>query len=68
MPLIGLRNEICSGELQIIPFNRLPIVTEWQLIWLSNKKHSFVSQAFIEHVKDNKNSIIDTYFSWYDNY
>jgi len=68
MPLIGLRNEISSGELKIIPINRLPIVTEWQLIWLSDKKHSFVSQAFIEHVKDNKKSIIDTYFSWYDNY
>lgn len=68
MPLIGLRNEISSGELKIIPLNKLPIVTEWQLIWLSDKKHSFVTQAFIEHVKDNKNSIIDTYFSWYDNY
>jgi DNA-binding transcriptional LysR family regulator len=68
MPLIGLRNEISSGELKIIPINRLPIVTEWHLIWLSDKKHSFVSQAFIEHVKENKNSIIDTYFSWYDNY
>jgi hypothetical protein len=29
MPLIGLRNEMNSGELKIIPLNRLPIVTEW---------------------------------------
>jgi DNA-binding transcriptional LysR family regulator len=63
MPLIGLRNEISSGELMIIPFNGLPLETEWQLIWLSDKKHSYVSQAFIEHVIDNKNSVIDTYFS-----
>jgi DNA-binding transcriptional LysR family regulator len=32
MPLIGIRNEIALNQLQIIPIQNLPIVTEWNII------------------------------------
>ncbi len=43
MPLIGLKNAISIGDLQIIPVKGLPIVTNWNLIWLSSKNMSNAS-------------------------
>lgn len=64
MPLIGLRNELETGKLQIIECPGLPITTEWQLIWREGKKHSPVSEGFLEHLKIHKNEIIADKFSW----
>jgi DNA-binding transcriptional LysR family regulator len=55
MPLIGIKNQIQTKELQIIPVKGLPIKTTWSLIWLKNKKHSPVAAAFLEHLKKKKN-------------
>ena len=68
MPLIGIRNEIESGLLKIIPMKGLPITTNWSLIWLKGKKHSPVSLAFLDHLKRTKNQIISQRFSWYEKY
>jgi DNA-binding transcriptional LysR family regulator len=57
MPLIGIKNQIQTKELQIIPVKGLPIKTTWSLIWLKNKKHSPVAAAFLEHLKKEKNNI-----------
>ncbi len=67
MPLIGIRREILSKELQIIPMKGLPIKTNWFLIWPKGKNHSPAATAFLEYVKNEKNTIIQEYFSWYEN-
>lgn len=62
MPLIGIRNELKTGDLKIIPTAGLPIKTKWRLIWLKEKHLSPVAKAFIEFVKENKQSIEKKYF------
>jgi len=66
MPLIGIRNEIQSNELQIIPVKGLPIKTMWSLIWMKEKKHSPVSLAFLKYLAEHKEQIVAEKFSWYE--
>lgn len=68
MPLIGLRHELQQGELAIIPYDGLPLLSSWYLIWLKGKKLSPVAQAFESHVKTQKRQIIDNQFSWYEQF
>lgn len=68
MPLIGIRNELRNNELQIIPMKGLPIKTDWSLIWLKEKKHSPVSEAFLQFLQKQKESIAHETFSWYEKY
>lgn len=64
MPLIGIKNELLNHELKIIPVKGLPIKTTWSLIWLKEKKHSPVAEAFLSHLDKNKAEISEKYFSW----
>ena len=66
MPLIGLRNSLGSGDLQIIPTAGFPIKSQWQLIWLQGKKLSPVAKAYIDYVHKNKTAILKDKFSWID--
>lgn len=68
MPLIGIKNELHNGELQIIPMKGLPIKTVWQLIWLKSKKHSPVAQSFLSYMKKEKSDIVQNKFDWYEQY
>lgn len=68
MPLIGIRNELIHGELQIIPVKGLPITTSWSLIWLKSKRHSPVAMAFLDYLEKEKNNIIDKKFRWFEQY
>jgi LysR family transcriptional regulator, low CO2-responsive transcriptional regulator len=68
MPIIGVRNEILNKEIYIIPSKRLPIRTEWRLIWLKGKKLSPVSEAFLQFVRKEKASILKKSFKWYANF
>ena len=68
MPLIGIKNELHSNELQIIPIKGLPIKTTWSLIWLKGKKHSPVSLAFMDYLKKEKSKIVHEKFNWYEQY
>lgn len=38
MPLIGLKNELVTGDIEILKFKQLPITTNWNLIWLKGKQ------------------------------
>ncbi|PWH85678.1 LysR family transcriptional regulator [Brumimicrobium oceani] len=58
MPLIGIKNELKNGELEIIPFEGLPIISNWNLVWLSAKKLSPVATAFLEYIEKEKDSIV----------
>lgn len=68
MPLIGIKNELHTHELQIIPVKGLPIKTNWSLIWLKDKKHSPIAKAILEHIKTEKAKIVHDKFSWYEQY
>jgi DNA-binding transcriptional LysR family regulator len=68
MPLIGIKNAIKLGDLQIIPVKGLPIVTNWNLIWLSSKNMSNISKSLITYINANKEDVIKKHFGWMDNY
>lgn len=68
MPLIGIKNELKNGDLKIIPFKGLPIVTTWNLVWQKSKKLSPTAAAFLEFINDEKDRIIKENFEWYDQY
>jgi DNA-binding transcriptional LysR family regulator len=68
MPLIGLKNELKSGELEIIPFKGLPIVTHWNLVWISSKRLSPVAEAYLEFLEQENERIIRDVFDWFEKY
>jgi hypothetical protein len=68
MPLIGLKNELKSGELEIIPFKGLPIVTHWNLVWISSKRLSPVAEAYLKFLEQEKERIIRDVFDWFEKY
>lgn len=68
MPLIGIKNELNNGDLQIVPVRGLPIITTWNLVWLKSKKLSPAATAYLDFLNSEKQGIIDTRFSWINNY
>lgn len=68
MPLIGLHNELLNRQLKIIPVKGLPIISNWNLIWLKQKKLSPVAQTYLDFLSKEKEQIIREKFDWYLNY
>jgi DNA-binding transcriptional LysR family regulator len=68
MPLIGIKNELKNNDLQIIPVKGLPIITNWNLIWLKSKKLSPVANAYLDFINSEKEEIIKKEFSWINNH
>lgn len=68
MPLIGIKNDLSNGNLQIIPMKGLPIITHWNLIWLASKKLSPAATAFLEYIESEKDRIINETFDWFEKY
>lgn len=68
MPLIGIKNELKNGDLQIIPVKKLPMTTDWNLIWLKSKNLSSIAKSFIENINENKDDIIKINFNWFNEY
>lgn len=68
MPLIGIKNELGNGELQIIPVKKFPIKTHWHLIWLKNKKFSAAAIAYLNYIRKEKDNIIHNKFEWFEKY
>lgn len=68
MPLIGIRNELQLGQLQIIPVKELPIQTTWRLIWLQGKQASPAARAFLDFLAAERTQIIQQHFDWYETY
>lgn len=64
MPIIGLRNEILNNEVQVIPLKGLPIVTEWNLIWLKKKILSPTMKAYLKYIREHRDDIIQEKFNW----
>ncbi len=68
MPLIGIKNELQNGDLQIIPVKGFPVKSVWNLIWLNGKNHSPAATAFLNFVKKEKTNIIQKNFQWFEQY
>ena len=68
MPLIGIKNAVLNGDIILIPHKKLPIVTNWNLVWLKAKKLSPVAREFVKYIEKNKMSLMDKYFNWTYNY
>lgn len=68
MPLIGIKNELTNGDLQIIPVEGFPIKSVWNLIWLKSKNFSPVANSFLGHIKKEKSEIIKEKFEWFEQY
>ncbi len=64
MPLIGIKNEHKNGDLQIVPVKGLPIQSNWNLIWLKEKKLSPIGIAYLKFINEEKERIIQESFSW----
>lgn len=64
MPIIGIKNELHNGDLQIIPAEGLPQFSQWNLIWLKSKNLSPTAEAFKNYLLENKSEIIATHFGW----
>lgn len=65
LPLIGTKNELMLKQLYIIPTEGLPVMNHWRLVWLKNKKLSPVAEAFLTHLRSQKQQIMDTFFNEY---
>jgi len=68
MPLIGIKNELETGDIQIIPSKGLPITTHWNLIWLQSKRLSATAEAYVEFLKEENSTITSNFFSWFEKY
>ena len=68
MPVIGLKNEIKNQEVEALKMEGLPVVTDWNLIWLQNKALSPVAAEYLQYIKENKEAIIEENFSWYEKF
>jgi len=68
MPIIGIMNELKNEELEIIDLHELPLVTDWNLIWLKSKSLSPAAAAYLEYIEEKKEEIIQRHFSWYAAY
>jgi DNA-binding transcriptional LysR family regulator len=66
LPLIGLRDELENGTLQIIPVEGLPVTTTWHLIWMNRKQLSPAATYFLEYLEQQKLHITRMHFSWAD--
>lgn len=64
MPLIGIKNELQSGELRIIPVQGFPIQSTWHLTWLKDKQFSFAAKAYLQYLQAEKDNIIAEQFDW----
>jgi DNA-binding transcriptional LysR family regulator len=58
MPLIGVKNELNNGSLQIVPVKGLPIKSNLNLIWLKGKKFSPVATAYLDFIQTEKKELL----------
>ena len=68
MPIIGLKNALKNNIIKIIPFRETPINTEWNLIWLKNKRLSPLAEAYLAYIRNEKEKIKREKFSWYSDF
>lgn len=68
MPLIGIQNELANKSVEILQMDGLPIVTNWNLIWLKGKSPTPIATAYLEYLKAEKDAVIADRFAWHEGY
>jgi DNA-binding transcriptional LysR family regulator len=68
MPLIGIKNELKIGDLEIVPYKGLPIITHWHLVWLASKRLSPIAEAYLDFLSKEKQRIVEETFAWFEQY
>jgi len=66
--ILSIKNELKLKEIKIIPVKGLPLVENWRLIWLKQKKMSEVAKAFLIFIKQNKDAVYKKNFAWIEDY
>lgn len=66
--ILSIKNELKQKEIRIIPVAGLPLVENWRLVWLKQKKLSVVASAFLKYIQENKQAIYQSTFSWIEKY
>ena len=66
--VLSIKNELKQNAIQIIPVDGLPLIENWRLIWLKQKKMSVVAREFLKHVQLHKQQIYQTHFSWIEEF
>ena len=66
--ILSIKNELKLKEIKIIRVKGLPLVENWRLIWLKQKKMSEVAKAFLIYIKENKESVYKKNFVWIEDY
>lgn len=65
LPLIGIKNELLNGQIEIIEYANRPFITKWRLVWLKDKVLSPVALEYLKSVRSHKQKIIERNFKWY---
>ncbi|AEI49755.1 LysR family transcriptional regulator [Runella slithyformis] len=68
LSVFSLKNELERGEVEILPLKGFPLMSEWRLIWLKNKRLSPVCKAYLDFIRTRKKIIFDRHFSWANQY
>lgn len=66
--ILSIKNELKQNDVKIIPVKGLPLVENWRLIWLKQKKMSVVARDFLKYVQQNKEDVYAKHFSWMEDY
>ena len=66
--ILSVKNELRQKEIKLIPVLGLPLVENWRLVWLKQKRLTVVGAAFLLYVQTNKKAIYKSYFSWIEKY
>ena len=66
--IFSIKNELKQKDIEIIQVEGLPLIENWRLIWLKQKKMSVVAKSFLNHIRENKTQIYQKHFSWIDTY
>jgi LysR family transcriptional regulator, low CO2-responsive transcriptional regulator len=64
VPMIGIKNELQLGQLEVIQMKDLPIISTWNLVWPIGKKITPIMSAFINFIESEKSQIIEQYFPY----
>lgn len=64
VPLIGIKNELHLGQLEVLKAPGLPIRSSWYLVYLKEKKHSPTAKELLNFLNENRVSILSKHFDW----
>lgn len=64
VPLIGLRTALQREQIKIIPLKGLPIITNWNLIYQSDKQLNPAHSALIDFIESQKEALVNEHFGW----